>query len=632
MSALWLALLLRAGLPADELDRSIRDVLAAKPIAGLSVGVYFQGSEWKAAYGDARLLPKIPATSETTYRLGSVTKTFTAMAVMQLVEEGRIDLDAEVQRYVPTFPKKPWPLTVRQLLSHLGGIYHYRDQAKESHLKTHHSTAQALAIFRDWPLASEPGTHFLYTSYGYNLLGAVVEGAAGQSYGGYLAQHVFTPLGMTRSGLEDRAALGEQDAWGYRWHDGKLTQSEQVDISSRFGGGGLRSNVDDLLKDARGLFDHAVLKPETWAQMVTPAVTRTGHAVDYGYGFAVYPQRGHFVAAHLGGQPETTTLLFLLPAEQLAVVLLCNVEGQGALLSDLAVAVSEVLLEEGRPRRGIYASAPADAVVGEAMSKIFSYGLARHSGMAAPRGSTSLERDAAFAAMSKLLTDEPEKAKKELADAHHPLRGAYLPRVGLEMAQLLASEVGPARMRRYPALGPAAFFADWFELCSEKSCPHFSAEAETRLKRVVAAMAPGSAEEIATLRLDRVEKERDLERLLAGMGSQLHPDFSRELAAVGLKWVREGKTGDGLSALSLGVRLHPTSVEAQLALIEGLVMNDDDRQPDMLLHGLPKVTKDSLLKRAAQAAPAAARWFKEKASKLGGKGEKETQTPQGPAP
>ena len=132
------------------------------------------------------------------YRLGSIAKTVTATAVLQLAEKGKLDLDAPVQRYVPSFPVKPWPLTCRQLLAHLGGVRWYEGGEMES-TQHYRSVTDALAMFKDDPLAFEPGTAFLYTSYGYNLLGAAVEGASGASYVEYVRRNVFAPAGMERA-------------------------------------------------------------------------------------------------------------------------------------------------------------------------------------------------------------------------------------------------------------------------------------------------------------------------------------------------------------------------------------------------------------------------------------------------
>ena len=143
----------------------------------------------------------VPAGAGTVYRLASISKPITATAVMQLVERGRVDLDAPVWKYVPAFPVKPWPVTVRQLLCHQSGVRHYRGDEISS---TRHyvDLTEPLKIFKDDPLLFEPGTRTSYTTYGYNLLGAVVEAASGMKFADYLEANIFRPAGC------DRAARG----------------------------------------------------------------------------------------------------------------------------------------------------------------------------------------------------------------------------------------------------------------------------------------------------------------------------------------------------------------------------------------------------------------------------------------
>jgi CubicO group peptidase (beta-lactamase class C family) len=160
--------------------------MAQDRIPGLTIGFLKDGFSWAQGYGFADLENRVPAGPDSAYRLASVSKTFTALAVLQLVEQGKIDLEAEVQAYVPDFPRKEWPVTVRLLLGHLGGISHYRNYDLESHIKEPRDTREALAIFQDFELVAEPGTKYHYSSYGFNLLAAVVEAASGQPFGRYL--------------------------------------------------------------------------------------------------------------------------------------------------------------------------------------------------------------------------------------------------------------------------------------------------------------------------------------------------------------------------------------------------------------------------------------------------------------
>jgi CubicO group peptidase (beta-lactamase class C family) len=159
-------------------EEFVKTQMAADNVPGLSIAFQKDGYVWAKGFGYADIENKTPAKAESMYRLALVTKPMTATAILQLVEKGKIDLDAEVQTYVPYFPKKKLPVTVRQLL---GGISHYKDYDKEGHFKDNKTTREAIAVFENFDLIADPGTRFNYSSYGYNLLGAVIEGASGST-------------------------------------------------------------------------------------------------------------------------------------------------------------------------------------------------------------------------------------------------------------------------------------------------------------------------------------------------------------------------------------------------------------------------------------------------------------------
>jgi CubicO group peptidase (beta-lactamase class C family) len=256
-----LFLLVAAGAFAQEdhaaklraFEQFAEEAMRAQKMPGLSVAVMHGDFRWSRGFGFADVENEVPARADSSYRMASVTKPMTAVAVLKLFEEGKIDLDAEVQTYVPYFPRKAHPVTVRQLLAHQGGISHYRDYDKEGRIREPKSTREALEIFANFDLVNEPGTAYRYTSYGYNLLGAVIEGASGKSYGEYMRETVWTPLGMTSTRLDDPRALIPHRVTGYVLEKGELRRSEYVDISSRFAAGGTRSTVGDMIRFIEGI-------------------------------------------------------------------------------------------------------------------------------------------------------------------------------------------------------------------------------------------------------------------------------------------------------------------------------------------------------------------------------------------
>ncbi|MFQ5722367.1 MAG: serine hydrolase domain-containing protein, partial [Candidatus Aminicenantales bacterium] len=327
-----------------QFEKFVKTQMIIDRAPGLSVGFIKDDFIWTKGFGYADLENMVPAKSESSYRLASITKTITAIAVLQLVEAGKIDLDAEVQKYVPYFPRKRWPVTVRLLLGHLGGISHYKNYDLEGHIKVHKNTREALAIFQDFDLVAQPGTRYYYSSYGFNLLGAIVEAASGQTYGQYIKEHIFKPLGMTDSRMDDPTDIIPNRVRGYRLLKGEIKNSEYVDVSSRFAAGGTRSTVKDLLKYAEGIMEGKLLKQETWRKMFSSMVTKGGLRTGYGMGWGVRPWHGHFKVSHGGSQPETRTYILLLPLEKMAIAIASNLERIN--LMPYIIRLAELVLDE----------------------------------------------------------------------------------------------------------------------------------------------------------------------------------------------------------------------------------------------------------------------------------------------
>jgi CubicO group peptidase (beta-lactamase class C family) len=283
---------------------------------------------WSNGYGLADIENFVPAKAHTVYRLGSISKPITAVAVMQLVERGKLDLDAPVQKYVPSFPAKPWPVTTRHLLSHLSGIRHYRNEAEVNSTRHYTDMLEPLRIFQDDPLLFEPGARFSYTTYGYNLLGAVAESASGLRFADYLRENVFRPAGMDKIGADDHFRIIPNRARGYRKSPaGEIQNCNLADTSNKIPGGGMSSTVEDLVKFGLAVQTHVLLKKDTVEQMFTRQKTTAGQAVDYGLGFAIREFEDKRSAGHGGSQQGVNTFLHMLPADGVAVAVMLNLEG-----------------------------------------------------------------------------------------------------------------------------------------------------------------------------------------------------------------------------------------------------------------------------------------------------------------
>ena len=342
-----------AALPADKtakIEAAITALMSSKHIPGLSIAIVSDNQlRWQSGYGMADLENSVPAKAATVYRIASVAKPLTAVAAMQLVEKGNLDLDAPIQKYVPTFPTKPWPITTRQLLGHLSGIRNYRGNEAGSTL-FYSSLTEALSIFKDDPLDFEPGTKYSYTTYGYTLLGTVIEGASGMSYVDYMRENVFKPAKMSHTQADNVFDIIPNRARGYHpkvygKFDGNLRNANLSDSSYKIPAGGLVSTVEDLANFAIAVQNGVLIKKETFEQMSSPQKTRDGKATAYGLGWyidGVRDRKG--LVWHGGVQPGATSMLFILPKERFALVILTNLEGGGYLqLETLLNQIADIM-------------------------------------------------------------------------------------------------------------------------------------------------------------------------------------------------------------------------------------------------------------------------------------------------
>ncbi len=317
--------------------------MAERNVPGLTVAIAVDRRlAWTKGFGLADVENAVPAASETMYRLASLSKPMTATAAMQLVEKGRIDLDAPVRRYVPSFPEKPWPITTRQLLAHLGGIRHYLPDERFDASHRYVSVLEGLDPFKEDPLLHEPGTAFLYSTYGYTLVGAVVQAAAGTPFLDYLRENVWRRAGMESIRDDDARVLIRHRAQGYvRMGNGELRNSEPADTSYKLPGGGLIAPASDVARFAAALQNGTLVRPDTLALMVTTQKTRSGHFIGYGLGWALGKWKGRREVYHTGSQERVNNVVYMLPKSGVVVVVLANLEGCRPL--DLARKLGEIL-------------------------------------------------------------------------------------------------------------------------------------------------------------------------------------------------------------------------------------------------------------------------------------------------
>jgi len=330
-----------------EIEKAVSSFMSANSVPGIGVAVVLEGEPaWSAGFGMSGLEDSAPATSSTLFRLGSISKPITAVAVLQLWERGKLDLDAPVQKYCPAFPQKEWPITTRELLGHLGGIRHYNPDGKgdipEDSARHFASMEESLQIFAADPLVAKPGTKFNYSTYGYTLLGCVLEGATSQKYVDFVRENVFKPARMEHTQADDFfAVIPHRARWYHKDKAGVVRNAGVLDSSYKIPGGGLISSADDMAQLEAAILADKLLKRTTRDLMWTILKPTEGKPSHYALGWFVAEKFGLRTAGHTGGQQGTDTAFLIAPDRRAGVVVLANMDNVNTnLLADEVLKIA----------------------------------------------------------------------------------------------------------------------------------------------------------------------------------------------------------------------------------------------------------------------------------------------------
>ena len=328
---------------ADSARLLIDSLMAAEAIPGLSVAVGNRSEViWSEGFGYSDLTHDVKVTPETRFRVGSVSKPITAAALGVLLERGALDLDAPVQDYVPSFPVKRFPVTTRQLAGHLGGIRHYAGMENFSAVN-YPDVLSGLVIFEDDPLINEPGTEFSYSSYAWNLISAVVEGASGESFLDFMNREVFGALGMSETMADmNRPIVPHRTRFYVRDDEGRVVNAPYVDNSYKWAGGGFISTPEDLLNFANGHFEPGYLQAETLDVLFTSQTTRDGTETGYGVGWRSSTNaHGERIVSHGGGSVGGRTMLTMNRDTGVIVAIVANLSS-APMSAELAGRIEEL--------------------------------------------------------------------------------------------------------------------------------------------------------------------------------------------------------------------------------------------------------------------------------------------------
>ena len=338
-------------LALSRIDSVVNAEMARTRTPAMSVAIERKGELILArGYGVADLEHSVPAGAETVYRIGSVTKQFTAAAIMQQVEAGKISLQDELTRFLPGYPLQGNRVTIHHLLTHTSGIKSYTslgpkfwNEASRQDL----TDSQMVALFQDQPFDFPPGTKWSYNNSGYYLLGVVLEKASGLSYRRYLRERLLDPLGLRNTSYCDERPIIPNRAQGYEVREGAVVNDDAISMNTPGAAGAMCSTVLDLLAWRRALFTNRVVNAESLKQMTTPARLNDSSATTYGYGLGTGTLEGHRSISHGGGINGFITQLSYFPDDDLTIAVLGNLGSAPS--SRVAQLLARVMLGQPLP-------------------------------------------------------------------------------------------------------------------------------------------------------------------------------------------------------------------------------------------------------------------------------------------
>jgi len=367
LSAVCVAVLVLLGAPAVHAQEATKAAQAAQSIEAkldASVGANYKPTEpgatvivvkdgktlLRKAYGIADTAGMQPMRPEMVLRLGSITKQFTAVAILMLLDEGKLALSDDITRFFPDYPTKGKKITVEHLLTHTSGIASYTSrQEYVLNMGRDMTVAQMIDSFKNEPLDFEPGSAYRYNNFGYFLLGAIIEKVSGMPYAKFLEQRIFVPLGMKDTAYEGFERSKTPHAAGHMPGAQGFEHSAPLSMTQPYAAGSLVSSVDDLARWDAAVSQGRLLKPASWQRALTPYTLSDGKSTGYGYGWQVGTLQGVPVVSHGGGINGFSTYALRVPEQKVFVAVLSNAEG--GLANPGAVASKAAAIAIGKPFR-----------------------------------------------------------------------------------------------------------------------------------------------------------------------------------------------------------------------------------------------------------------------------------------
>ncbi|MEI6886299.1 MAG: serine hydrolase [Bacteroidota bacterium] len=284
---------------------------------------------YRKAFGKANIELNVNMESGMIFRLGSITKQFTAVAILKLMEEGKLSLQDEITKFIPDYPTHGYKITVEHLLTHTSGIKSYTDMKEwtEEIQKKDMTPKELIDLFKDQPMNFEPGAKFLYNNSGYILLGYIIEKVSGESYAAYMEKNIFKPLGLVHTSYDNPSDIIKTRVPGYSKADTGFANAAYLSMTQPYAAGSLLSTVDDLYTWTKGVRSGKLIRPETFEKAVTSCKLNDGTKIGYGYGLGIGEISGSVTISHGGGINGFLTISIYMPKEDVFVGILSNCDG-----------------------------------------------------------------------------------------------------------------------------------------------------------------------------------------------------------------------------------------------------------------------------------------------------------------
>jgi CubicO group peptidase (beta-lactamase class C family) len=334
---------------ADRVDDYVRLRMQREQLPGLTLAVVKDGRIVKAqGYGVANLELDAPATPQTVFQIGSLTKQFTAAAILLLVQEQKIGLDDPIGKYLAGTPQTWAHITLRHLLTHTSGLPMDGILTTEKTFFADYTDEEQLQSAAELPLLASPGERYSYSNLGYNLLAMVVAQVSGKPYADFVRERLFLPAGMTATRVNDKTAITSRRAQGYLWIKGGRRICEQISPTRYLGSGSILSTVLDLARWDAALSTDTILTAASRKAMWTPMTLNDGHPTDYGFGWVISERKKHAYIHHNGAMNGFLANVSRFPDDRLTVILMVNQSGSTN-TERLAFGVARLYLPALRP-------------------------------------------------------------------------------------------------------------------------------------------------------------------------------------------------------------------------------------------------------------------------------------------